>query len=72
MENKDFSTRKTAKDVAKFIGMENEYNDALLEQELKQAYDTIMGDEYEVIDLSEEDNCEDQKNMSGLTGSLLD
>ena len=57
MEYVNNSRRITPRDVAKFIGMEKEYDDALLEQQLKQAYDTIMGDDYEVIDLSGDEDC---------------
>ena len=51
MENEDKAGRVTPRDVAKYIGLGKEYDEALLEQQLKQAYDTIMGDEYEAIDL---------------------
>lgn len=51
----DFTDRRvTPRDVARFIGYEQEYNDALLEQQLKQVHDS---DEYEVIDLSVDDDC---------------
>ena len=44
----------TPMDVAKLLGVEKEYDDLLIEKELKEAYDTIMSDEFK--DLTETEN----------------
>jgi hypothetical protein len=40
----------TPMEIAKKIGMEKEYKDALFEQELKKNHNVITGDEYEDIE----------------------
>jgi len=47
MEDKDEKRTVTPMDVAKFLGAEKEYKEALNEQELKKNYDIIMGDDIE-------------------------
>ena len=37
----------TAKDIAKMLGMEEAYNEALLEEELKRNEEIIMSDDFE-------------------------
>jgi hypothetical protein len=37
----------TPLDVAKFLGVEKEYKEALFEQELKKNYDIVMGNDIE-------------------------
>lgn len=37
----------SSNDIAKFLGVENEYNDALIEQELKITRENFMNEEIE-------------------------
>ena len=55
MESNQEKRTVTPMDVAKFIGMEKEYREALNEQELKRNYDIIMGE-------AEENNSKDKLN----------
>jgi hypothetical protein len=47
MKKKDKTRTITPMDVAKFLGVENEYKEALFEQELKENHDIIMNDDIE-------------------------
>lgn len=71
MGNDELPVRITPRDVAKFIGCEKEYDDALLELQLKHAHDTIMGEEFEIIDLSgEKEIIEDSNNQQTANPNL--
>ena len=39
----------TSLDIAKLLGVEKEYSDVLFEQQLKENYETIMGDQFTQI-----------------------
>ena len=45
MKKKDKTRIVTPMDVAKFLGVEKEYKEALFEQELKENHDIIMNDD---------------------------
>ena len=47
MENNNETRTVTPMDVAKFLGVEKEYKEALNEQELKKNHDIIMSDDVE-------------------------
>jgi len=49
----------TSLDIAKVLGVEKEYNEILFEQELKRNHDTIMSDDFE-----NKNNSDDNDNNS--------
>jgi hypothetical protein len=56
MKNKDKTRTVTPMDVAKFLGVEKEYKEALFEQELKENHDIIMSNNIEENNTIRKDN----------------
>ena len=56
MKKEDKIRTITPMDVAKFLGVEKEYKEALFEQELKENHDIIMNDNIEKNNTIEKDS----------------